>query len=48
MHHGAPALAHGKSSHDKATVFPAMRGPHPELGAVLDKGRVTGPQPTVM
>lgn len=40
MHHGAPALAHGKPSHDQATVLLAVRGPQPELWDVIDKGRV--------
>jgi len=39
-HHGAPALTHGKPSHDQATVLLAVRGPQPELWDVLDKGRV--------
>ena len=40
MHHGAPALAHGKPSHDQATVLLAVRGPQPELWDVIEKGRV--------
>lgn len=42
------ALAHGSTSHDQATMRLAVRGPQPELGDVIDKGRVTGPQRTVM
>lgn len=40
MHHGGPALAHGKPSHDQATVLLAVRGTQPELWDVIDKGRV--------
>lgn len=40
MHHGAPALAHGKPSHDQAAVLLAVRGPQPEPWDVIDKGRV--------
>lgn len=40
QHHGAPALAHGKPSHDQATVLLAVRGPQSELWEVVDKGRV--------
>ena len=40
MHHGKPALEHGKPSHDQATVLLAVRGPQPELWDVVDKGRV--------
>lgn len=40
MHHGAPALAHGKPSHDQAAVLLAVRGPQPDLWDVIDKGRV--------
>jgi inosine-uridine nucleoside N-ribohydrolase len=40
MHHGAPALAHGKPSYDQATVLLAVRGPQPELWDVIEKGRV--------
>ena len=39
-HHGEPALAHGKPSHDQATVLLAVRGPQPELWDVIEKGRV--------
>lgn len=39
-HHGAPALAHGKPSHDQATVLLAVRGPQPGLWDVIEKGRV--------
>jgi inosine-uridine nucleoside N-ribohydrolase len=39
-HHGASALAHGKPSHDQATVLLAVRGAQPELWDVIEKGRV--------
>lgn len=42
------ALAHVSTSHEQAAVRLAVRGPHPELGDVIDKGRVTGPRRTVM
>ena len=38
---GGSALDHGKPAHDLASVLVAVRGPQPDLWAVVSKGRVT-------